>query len=402
MASPGAGRNLVICFDGTSNEFGDTNTNVVRLAQVLSHDPDRQLVYYDPGVGTMPEPGLFFAAARTLSRIAGLAFGRGLTRNLEEAYAFLMETWQPNDQVFVFGFSRGAYTARVLAGLLWQMGLLRTGQQQLVPYAIRLFRATPGRQKSAAARNRYFQLCRQFRATFSRPLEGQPGRQFRTHFAGVWDTVSSVGWIWSPKTFPYTARNPGIAIARHAIALDERRAFFRQNRFVPLAQGDDPAGEAKAATQDLRELWFPGVHSDIGGGYPDDRGALWRVAFDWMVNEAMAAGIVVDDAALKALQSKPNPPVDLWAEPKNESLTWMWWLGEVFPKMRYSERWQRRLPSFGVFRPRRTAGAQLHEAVVRRVRGLPSYRPRNLPDAVIKEIQGLAAVPEGYTYKVAS
>src|SRR5712692_7717700 len=169
-----ASRNLVICCDGTNNEFGETNTNVVRLVQTLEHDPNAQLVYYDPGVGTLPEPGLFSKPGKTLSKWLGLAFGRGLVRNVQKAYGFLMESWRPGDRVFLFGFSRGAYTVRVLAGLLRQIGLLMRGQEQLIPYAMRLYGAVPDRDEDdTEARSRYWRLCGQFRNTFCRLIPNQ-------------------------------------------------------------------------------------------------------------------------------------------------------------------------------------------------------------------------------------
>src|SRR5215470_327638 len=105
-------RNLVVCFDGTNNKFGPENTNVVRLVQVLDRDPDKQRLYYDGGVGTLPEPGALTTFGKRMSEIVGLAFGGGIEWKVQEAYQFLMEMWTPEDRVFVFGFSRGAYSAR--------------------------------------------------------------------------------------------------------------------------------------------------------------------------------------------------------------------------------------------------------------------------------------------------
>src|SRR5438067_2520897 len=109
-------RNLVVCFDGTNNQFGTNNTSVVRLAQVLERGPQTQRLYYDPGVGTMPEPGMGTKIGGFFSRVLGLAVGAGLPWKVEEAYTYLMDYWEPGDRVFIFGFSRGAYSARVLAG----------------------------------------------------------------------------------------------------------------------------------------------------------------------------------------------------------------------------------------------------------------------------------------------
>src|SRR5262249_22477472 len=138
-------RNLVVFLDGTSNEFGHKNTNVVRLLQCLVKDCSQQLVFYDPGVGTLPTPGQRTSFGKWWSTKMGLAFGVGLTDNVLEAYTFIMETWRPGDDVYIFGFSRGAYTARVLAGLLHTLGLMPQGAHNLLPYIIKGYRALSDR-----------------------------------------------------------------------------------------------------------------------------------------------------------------------------------------------------------------------------------------------------------------
>lgn len=157
-------RKLVICCDGTNNEFGSQNTNVVRLIQCLDRDPSRQMFYYDPGVGTMPEPGWWSSIGEKLSRAWSLAFGTGLTKNVEEAYAYLMDVWEPGDQVFLFGFSRGAYSVRVLAGMLHLLGLLEKDNDNLVPYAMRLFKGIRN-TKPEDQKNKYWKVCDAFRET---------------------------------------------------------------------------------------------------------------------------------------------------------------------------------------------------------------------------------------------
>src|SRR5262245_30380420 len=264
-------RNLVICCDGTNCQFGSKNTNVIRLIQCLDRNqPDRQALFYDPGLGTLPEPGTVTWIGKGLSKTLGLAFGAGLSANVCEAYTFLKDFWQPGDRVFLFGFSRGAYTVRVLAGLLHALGLLPRGNDNLVPYVWRLFKSI--RKEGAQG---YWNLCDEFRLTFARPLEeGDQRRHFQVHFMGVWDTVSSVGWLWEPTSFPFTARNPSVLTIRHAVSIDERRSFFRQNLFQEL-EG-----------QYLQEIWFAGVHGDVGGGYPVKQGGLWRFPFEWILREA--------------------------------------------------------------------------------------------------------------------
>jgi uncharacterized protein (DUF2235 family) len=131
-------RAIVVCLDGTGNQVGASHpTNVVRLVEMLdTDDPSRQFVYYDPGVGTLSSGSAHGPVGRGLSRLWGLAFGSGLRTNLAEAYTYLMRHWQPGDEVYVFGFSRGAYTARALVGMLNKPGLMRPGSENLIPYAV--------------------------------------------------------------------------------------------------------------------------------------------------------------------------------------------------------------------------------------------------------------------------
>jgi len=357
-------RNLIVCFDGTSNQFGANDTNVVRLVQALERGDQRQILYYDPGVGTLPEPGLLSALAKRISELFGLAFGVGLTAKIERAYTFLMHNWQPDDRVFLFGFSRGAYTARALAGLLHMFGLLAPSHENLLPYVIRLFRGT---RRVDNQDSKIWRVSAQFRNTFARDA-GAEHRRFPVHFVGVWDTVSSVGWIWDPVKFRYTAANPSIGTIRHAVAIDERRSFFRQNLFA-----DDVRG------QDLLELWFPGAHCDVGGGYPESYGGLWREPFTWMLEEAKKAGLLTDAEREQRVLTRMPPPEKPCAEPQHESLTGAWWLAEFFPKLRYNKRLGRRLPSLGLGRRRRIEpGARFHESVQQRMESVTGYAPPNL------------------------
>lgn len=271
-------RNIVICCDGTDNEFGVRNTNVVRLVQILADAPEpprlAHIVFYDPGVGTMPEPGVITRIGKKVDQAIALAIATDLKEKVARAYRFLMNTWEPGDAVFMFGFSRGAYTVRVLAGLLHLVGLLPANSDNLVAYAIRLFASLRGHSQDE--RKAYWNLCDAFRTTFARVTGVNAlGRRPPIAFMGVWDTVSSVGWAWNPAAYPYTRSNPSIAVIRHAISLDERRAFFRPNRFEP------------APGQDLAQMWFPGVHSDVGGGYAD--GGLWRAPLEWIAAAAETA-----------------------------------------------------------------------------------------------------------------
>jgi uncharacterized protein (DUF2235 family) len=169
-----------------------------------------------------------------------------------------------------------------------------------------------------------FRLPEQFRATFSAPC--------RPYFVGVWDTVSSVGWIENPLTLPYSANNPDIQTGRHAISLDERRAFFRPNLWRV------PSAPALGGPRDLKQVWFPGVHCDVGGGYPESESGLSKVALEWMLREAGAAGLLLDPAAVDLVLGRAGgdyAPPDALAR-RHESLKGWWRVAEYAPKRVYN------------------------------------------------------------------
>lgn len=229
-------RNIVVCCDGTANEFAEDNTNVVKLYYVLNQDQAKQITFYHPGLGTMEPAGALTTFSRQVTKLLGKALGYGLANDIRDAHSFLMENYQEDDRLFLFGFSRGAYTVRAVCSLLHMYGLICKGNQ-LVPYAVRMTmgidRAEEGDDKQQEARNRYFDLAHKFCETMSRT-------DCRPWFVGVWDTVSSVGWIENPLRLPYVSDNPDIQFARHAVSIDEHRAFFRNN----LWRGHGPRAPA--------------------------------------------------------------------------------------------------------------------------------------------------------------
>jgi uncharacterized protein (DUF2235 family) len=179
-----------------------------------------------------------------------------------------MRTFEPDDSIYVFGFSRGAYTARALCGMLHCVGLLTPDNEGLISYAIRMLKT----------RTLDFPTAEEFKKTFSRDCA--------IRFVGVWDTVSSVGWVYDAVRFPFTkaTSNPHMRIIRHAVSIDERRAFFRQKLF----------GEPHDPKQDMQEVWFAGGHSDVGGSYAEAESQLSQLALRWMICEAEAAGLEFD------------------------------------------------------------------------------------------------------------
>lgn len=414
---PGRGRNLVLCCDGTSNQFGRKNTNVVRLLQCLCRNPAEQMIYYDPGVGTLPQPNRVSRLAKWWSKTTGLAFGTGLTADVLEGYAYLMQQWAPSDQVFIFGFSRGAYTARVLAGLLHTFGLLPRGAHNLLPYVIRYFRALSDREN----RDQMPELEKtyvEFRRTFARAIDGATDgeRQFKAHFLGLWDTVSSVGWIWDPKSFRHTAFNPSVRFARHAIAIDERRVFFRQNRLAPQPSTTHALGtDAQTGLQKVIECWFAGSHCDIGGGHEIADDKLWPITLDWMLREAENVGLSVDQTR-KAAIFGDRLSGQIWKEEQHESISGFWRAAEYFPTIRRRKNyetgeWQARL-EIGRGKPRRIrSGELIHKTVLQRLResevNLPhgkrgAYDPPSLCSVYKENVRNMTAeLPEMHRYVAA-
>lgn len=298
-------RSIVICLDGTSNEPQSGITNVGRLFGMLVND-DAQLTYYDPGVGTMPAPGAWTRAGRFLTRVAGLVIGRGVRENVAEAYTYLMRTYQPGDRIYVFGYSRGAYTARALTGLLHTVGLLRPGAENLVPYALKLFTSTPPHRASEQQREKFWGDVRRFTAAFSRTdFPSTFGRQVR--YAGLWDTVKSVGAFnvkarFEQVRWPYTSRITNVETARHALAADERRRPFAEHRLNWDLVDQDTEGR-------FVELWFRGTHGDVGGCHEQDH-RLSDIALSWVTQEAAANGLRIDaDEFRKTLGFELGDPI---------------------------------------------------------------------------------------------
>jgi uncharacterized protein (DUF2235 family) len=319
-------RNVVVCCDGTANEFAKHNTNVVKLYSALRHDPASQVAYYHPGIGTMEPAGALTTFARKATKLLGMAIGYGLENDIRDAYVFVMNHFREDDRLFLFGFSRGAYTARAVAALLHMYGLIRPGNEPLVPYTIRMMRAIErAKARTSEDVSDYFDLARDFKAAMAVPC--------RPWFVGVWDTVSSVGWIENPLKLPYIANNPDIEIGRHAIAIDERRAFFRNHLWRAPDDATRPRGP-----KDVEQVWFPGVHCDVGGGYPEAESGLSKIALAWMLDEAQAAGLQVDPIRRAEVLGQDGHGRYVAPDPRaaaHESLTGAWHLAEYVPKRHF-------------------------------------------------------------------
>lgn len=327
-------KNIVVCCDGTSNEFDGARTNVVKLYQMLVHDPKVQATYYHPGVGTMEAAGALTAFSRWWTKLAGFAFGYGLKNDIRDIYVYLMNRFEEGDKVFLFGFSRGAYTVRAVAALLHLYGLIRKGNEPLVPYAIRMMKRINKQNAGRDANNdksdvaKTLIVAQQFKQTFA-SCECKP------YFVGVWDTVNSVGWVENPLRLPFTGHNPSIEIGRHALAIDERRAFFQPNLWRPKPKPQ------RSGPRDLLQVWFPGSHGDVGGGYPEWDSGLAKVALEWMLREAQHKGLVTDperEARIMGRDASRYAMPEATATLHDELKSLKWRLMQFFPK----KRWQRR------------------------------------------------------------
>lgn len=277
------GKNIVICSDGTWNTPDQKDkgiispSNVAKMALAVAsctNGGTQQLLYYDSGVGT-----------HWHDRLRGGISGWGISRNILQAYYFLMEHYEPGDRIFFFGFSRGAYTVRSVAGFLRNCGLLKKENRHMVHNAYKLYRR---RDKESHPRAVEAEL---FRRTFS--------RETPVHFIGVWDTVGALGIPVSNLDLINKAFNlefhdvelsSSIANAFQALAIDERRKAFEPCLWT--RQSDVPG-------QRLEQVWFSGVHTNVGGGYKDS--GLSDITLTWMSDRARECGLGLDLAPLQSL-----------------------------------------------------------------------------------------------------
>ncbi|CAE6363194.1 unnamed protein product [Rhizoctonia solani] len=259
-------RKLIVCIDGTSNQFSEKNTNVVELYSRITKD-STQLTYYNSGVGTYARPfwWSFAYLKQQLAGIIDLMIAWNFDQVIIGAYRWLSDHYQPGDQIFLFGFSRGAYQVRTLAGMIHTVGLIYPGNQEQIPFAWAIY--------SSHERD---SVKKKFKEAFCR-------KTVDLHFVGVWDTVASVG-ILPRKPFPFSDQVKHITHFRHALALDECRVKFLPEHVEEFCIGD----------HSQEYVWFAGTHSDIGGGNKanptlDSGGEPLK----WMMEEAHKKGLSV-------------------------------------------------------------------------------------------------------------
>jgi uncharacterized protein (DUF2235 family) len=339
-------RNIVLMTDGTGNEpklRGESN--VLRLYKMLTQD-DHQLVWYDPGVGTEGDPRALTNVGKKVTKFAGLVVGYGLKQNVMDGYTYLMNNYRTGDRIYLFGFSRGAYTARAIAGLLFQIGLLRPGQENLIPYALRLFWWHQGYTPD----QKVYDEADEFSRKFSRP-DFQRRRKNSIRYAGVWDTVKATGFARRNLILPWTAQLPAVSVVSHAVSIDERRRPYKPIllSYSPQAHG---VMESKRLGQ-FKEVWFVGVHSDVGGTFESDP-RLANISLEWVVQRAIDQGLLLDVTQFALFKNQPRSN----AEDKIHDMGLWWGLTEI-----------------GNHRKIVPDGASLYESVKFRSEHDTSYRP---------------------------
>ncbi|NDJ18833.1 DUF2235 domain-containing protein [Myxacorys almedinensis] len=283
-------KRLVVCCDGTWQQL--TNpcpSNVVKIAQAVksvARDGIDQIVYYSEGVGT---------GDGAVGKLTGGAFGWGIDQTIQKAYRFLSLNYGEGDEIYLFGFSRGAYTVRSLAGLIYCSGLPKRQHICRIPRAYEIYR---DRNISPSD-----QVAQQFRSDY--------GEQVPISLLGCWDTVGALGvpdqipilpfdnWLNAKYKFHDTLVNRRIQNAFHAVAIDERRKVFDVTR-MQVSEG---------ASTNLRQVWFPGIHGCVGGGREENRG-LSDGALLWMMEETQQAGLGLEfDPTLAEGGVKPDPAI---------------------------------------------------------------------------------------------
>ncbi len=326
---PKASKRLVICCDGTWNSPEQHHvTNVVHTARaVLPVDAagSAQVVFYDWGIGSYHD------------KVRGGMLGAGIDKNIQDAYRFLVHNHVAGDQIYLFGFSRGAYTARSLAGFIRHVGLLHKINAHRIPHAYRLYRGRARRDAPSVA-------------TFRR----QYAHDARIAFVGVWDTVGALGVpsqiverMGGNRRYSFhdSSLSPNIDHGCHAVAIDEKRIDFEPTLWRCLP----------GPGQVIEQQWFAGVHGDVGGGNAD--AGLADVALQWIWSRAATHGLRFDPE-YERTRVQPNPLGKLHRS----------WAGLYRAKGRH-------LRPIGELPETLEA---LHPSVLERRRTLGGYRPANL------------------------
>lgn len=295
-------KRIVFCADGTWDKPSD-KTNVRKMFDAASSIPDvsNQVAFYDDGVGSDGTP---------FEKLTGGAFGEGLFQKIKDGYKKIVHSYLQGDEIFIFGFSRGAFTARSLAGMIASCGLPTTpvdDDTKLVNAIFQAYRNKDQRAALLASLNQYKLINPKIK------------------MVGVWDTVGALGIpaaIGGVDPIRYgfldTNLHPDVLNAYQALAIDERRKQFPPTLWNPPSPSADG--------QVLEQVWFSGVHCDVGGGYPET--GLSDITFSWMLGKAMKLGLQVDSKVSAQYDSLNQGSAIAQI---HESWSFFWWF---FPRAR--------------------------------------------------------------------
>jgi uncharacterized protein (DUF2235 family) len=261
------GKNIVILSDGTGQEGGKKagrNSNVYRLFNMLEDRTDDQIVFYDPGLGT----GRW--------KVTGNAGGMGISRNIKEAYAFLVQHFQAGDQIYLVGFSRGAATVRSLSSFIHHFGILPRSRPDLIKQAYKIYKKRP--KETLEERAKAF-------------VKSHHTMWTRIRFIGCYDTVAALGLPWTSASvvldkvplfqhrFHDLKLSPSVETAVQALSIDDERKTFHPVLWDPECLDH----------QSVHQVWFTGMHTDVGGGYIEH--GLSDIPLEWLTGQAVECGI---------------------------------------------------------------------------------------------------------------
>lgn len=388
-------RKLVVCLDGTGNEIEANESNILRLYKCLNRTED-QLVFYHSGVGTLDTHPFSRVFLTKPKQVLGLIAGMGLETNVLRAFQFLCENYQEGDQLYFFGYSRGAYTARALAGFINDFGLVSPREFHLIAPVFRAWRkiaADDPREKHAKLRmlEKAFQM-----------------RHPSIRFLGLWDTVSSLirirpgkGTIVQYGTHSSVNENPSVQSVRHVLAIDETRRFFRHQFWTEgqFYYGNRFKTKTDPLPQDVKQVWFAGTHTDVAGSLNEARAGLAKITIKWMRKELDGLGqdrlefrditynryvLGKEDKVTRKMNlniSKPDASAPLHSQMRKG-----WFFLEGFPRLRRRSRWPEQKHFLGYYLPlgqRRfiPPKSEIHAtAFERRQDASNNYDPHNLRD----------------------
>jgi uncharacterized protein (DUF2235 family) len=284
-------KRIVICADGTWNRpeknlKKDFPTNVLRLARAIKptgSDLVPQEVFYDWGIGSYYDP------------VIGGATGEGLHKNIMDCYRYIVQNYTPGDELYLFGFSRGAYTIRSLCGLINNCGIVKRPDAPLIQQAFDHYKRSGSAYSPKGSESIKF-----------RNLHSYESREIK--FVGVWDTVGAMGipisflGLFEDKDEFYDTKiGRNIRVARHALAIDEHRTDFEPTIWIPKEN------------LDIKQVWFAGAHSDIGGSYKPDKDGLILSdnSLNWIVKEAIKFGLSIEEHLVKSINTDSAPLAEI-------------------------------------------------------------------------------------------